>query len=142
MTGPMGTQDLPSSQRASAAGDLKSEMIAVLKNIGNPKYVFTAGPAEKIGEVNARVLEINADGTNVKWYVDPATGKVLRTASHASGPMPGEAVTEFKEWKTWSGLNLPSTLSTTINGQPTLSLQLTNVELNPTVAPDEFKKPD
>ncbi len=137
MTGPMGTQDLPASQRASAAGDMKSELLAVLKNIGNPKYTFTAGATEG----GARLLEINADGQTVKWYVDPATGKVLRSVGRASGPMPGEAITEFTEWKTFGGLNLPAAAATTVNGEKAMSMTVSNVEVNPAISADEFKKP-
>jgi zinc protease len=142
MTGPMGTQDLPASQRAAAAGDMKSELLAVLKNIGNPKYTFTAGAAEAVNGVNARVLEINADGQTVKWYVDPATGKVLRSVGRASGPMPGEAITEFTEWKSFGGLNLPAAAATTVNGERAMSMTVNNIEVNPAIAADEFKKPE
>jgi zinc protease len=137
---PGGTQDLPSSQRASIAGELKTEMLAVLKNIGNPKYVFTAGGTEKIGGVDARLLEINADGASVKWYVDPATGKVLRTVS-SGGMMPGESVTEYTEWKTFSGLNLPAAVTMTRNGERAGEMHVTEVEVNPAVTADTFAKP-
>ena len=86
---PMGMQDIPASQRESIANELKTELLAVLKNIGNPKYVFAAGATEKIGDVDVRLLEIGADGATVKWYVEPAAGRVLRAVSRAGGPMPG-----------------------------------------------------
>ena len=138
---PMGTQDLPASQRDSGAAELKTEMLAVLKNIGNPKYTFTAGGTEKVGSVDARVLEINADGATVKWYVDPATGKVLRTVSRASGPMPGDMVTEYTEWKTFGGLNLATAATTTRNGERAGELTVSTIELNPAVEADAFVKP-
>jgi len=141
MITPMGTQDIPSSQRDAMAGDLKSEFLAVLKNIGNPKYTFTADGTEKVGSVDARVLEINADGANVKWYVDPATGKVLRTVSRAGGPMPGDAVTEYTEWKTFGGLNLPSAATITRNGERAGEMHVTNIEMNPAIEADAFVKP-
>ena len=137
MITPMGTQDMPGSQRDSALGDLRSELIAVLKNIDNPKYTFTAGAMEG----DARVLEINADGNSVKWHVDPATGRVLRTISRASGPMPGDAVSELKEWKTFGGLNLPTLTTRTLNGEKAGEMKVTNVEVNPAVDAKAFVKP-
>ena len=137
---PNGTQDIPSSQRGSIASDMKADMLAVLKNIGNAKYTFTAGASENVNGVNARVLEINADGATVKWYVDPATGKVLRTVSR-SAMMPGDAVTEYTEWKSFGGLNLPAATNTTVNGERAMSVTVTNVEVNPAIGADEFKKP-
>ncbi|HJQ37983.1 MAG TPA: pitrilysin family protein [Thermoanaerobaculia bacterium] len=139
---PNGPQDIPSSQRASAANEMKSDLLTVLRNIGNPKYTFTSGVTETVNGVSTRVLEINADGQTVKWYVDPATGKLLRTISRASGPVPGDAVTDITEWKSFGGLNLPAAASTTINGEKAMSLTVSNVEVNPAIAADEFKKPE
>jgi zinc protease len=137
MITPMGTQDIPSSQRESMANDQKSELLTVLKNIGNPKYVFTAGPTEN----GAQLLEINADGPTVKWYVDPASGKLLRTVSRAGGPMPGDAVTEYTEWKSFDGLNIPVAATITRNGEKAGEFHVTTIEVNPAVDANEFAKP-
>ena len=37
-----------------------------------PKFTFTANGSEKVGNVNAKILDVNADGTAMRWYVDPA----------------------------------------------------------------------
>lgn len=142
MITPMGTQDLPSSQRDATASEMKSELLAVVKNIGNPKYVFTAGPTEKIGGVDARLLEINADGANVKWYVDPSSGKLLRSVSSSTGgPAPGDVVTDYTEWKSFGGLNLPSAATITRNGEKAGEFHVTSIEVNAAVEPDAFVKP-
>lgn len=141
MITPMGTQDIPSSQRESMTGDLKTEILAILKNIGTPKYVFTAGATEKIGGVDARLVEINADGATMKWYVDPATGRILRSASRAGGPMPGEAVTDYTEWKKFGELMLPAAMTSTRNGERMASTVVTAVEVNPAIDPAAFVKP-
>jgi zinc protease len=131
------SQDMPGSQRDAMLGEMRGEMIAVLKNLDNPKYTFTAGATEN----GARVLDINADGTAVKWYVDPATGRVLRTISRASGPMPGEMVTELSEWKAFGPLNLPTVAITTRNGEKVAETRLSAVEMNPTIEANAFVKP-
>jgi len=141
MITPMGTQDLPSSQRDATASEMRAELIAVVKNIGNPKYVFTAGPTEKIGGVDARQLEINADGTNVRWYVDPSSGKLLRSVSRATGPQPGDVVTDYTEWKSFGGLNLPSAATITRNGERAGEFHVTSIEVNPAIEADAFVKP-
>lgn len=142
MITPMGTQDIPSSQRDATALEMKAELLAVIKNIGNPKYVFTAGPAEKIGGVDARLLEINADGANVKWYVDPSSGKLLRSISRSTaGPAPGDVVTDYTEWKSFGGVNLPTAATITRNGERAGEFKVTNVELNPAIEADAFVKP-
>jgi len=138
---PMGTQDLPSSQRDSSVNEMKAEMLAVVKNVGNPKYTFTAGATEKIGDVEARLLEINADGNPVKWYVDPATGRIVRTIARASGPMPGDVSTDYSEWKVFAGINLPTVSVITRNGEKAAELQLSDVQVNPTIDEKAFVKP-
>ena len=138
---PMGTQDLPSSQRDSSLAEMKAELLAVVKNIGNPKFTFTAGASEKIGDVEARLLEINADGNTVKWFVEPATGRLVRSITRASGPMPGDVITDYSEWKTFGGINLPTLTVLTRNGEKAAEIHLTEVQVNPTIDAAAFAKP-
>ncbi|HKR63249.1 MAG TPA: insulinase family protein [Thermoanaerobaculia bacterium] len=138
---PMGTQDLPSSQRDSSLADMRADLLAVLKNIGNPKYTFTAGGTEKVGDTDARVLEINADGTATKWYVDASTGRLVRSVTHATMPMPGDVVTEYSDWKPFGGVNLPTTMVITRNGEKAAEMHITDAQVNPTVEANAFAKP-
>lgn len=138
---PMGTQDLPSSQRDSSLSDMRAELLAVIKNIGNPKYTFSAGGTEKIGDVDTRILEINADGGMVKWFIEPATGRLVRSVVHASGPMPGDMVTDYSDWKTFGGINLPTVTVITRNGEKTGEMHVSDVKLNPTIDANAFAKP-
>ena len=138
MTGPMGTQDLPGSQRAAMQSDARQELLTVLKNADKPDYTFSLAGTEKVSYVNAQVLEINSGGSTFKWYVDPATGRILRKV--AQGRM-GEQVTDYTEWKKFGSLNLPVTFTVTAGGQPAGGGKLTTVEINPTVDPALFQKP-
>jgi zinc protease len=137
MITPMGSQDMPGSQRDAALGELRGEMVNVLRNLDNPKYTFNAGATEG----DARVLEINADGTIVKWHVDPNTGRILRTVTRASGPMPGDMVTELSEWKKFGDLNLPTVSVMTLNGQKMGEIRLASVQVNPAIDAKAFVKP-
>ena len=137
---PMGTQDLPSSQRDSGLNDMKTDLVTILKNVGNPKYTFAAAGTEKIGDVEARVVEINADGQSTKWYVDPASGKLLRTVSRASGPMPGEVTTEYTAWKTFGGINFPVAATMTRDGEKMGAMDVKTIETNVAVPDDAFVK--
>ncbi|HEX2833408.1 MAG TPA: pitrilysin family protein [Thermoanaerobaculia bacterium] len=138
---PMGTQDIPSSQRDSALADMKSDMLGVLKNASNPKYVFTAGKMEKIGDVNAQILDINADGSMTRWYVDPASGRLVRTQRTSSGPQGGDVVTDYLTWQKYGSVNMVTSTSSTRNGEPYTSQTATNVEINPAVDEKAFVKP-
>jgi zinc protease len=138
MMGPMGSQDLPGSQRTSMQNEMRADVISVLQNIDNPKYTFTLAGSEKAGTVDAQALSIDADGSAVKWLVDPTSGKILRRISQSPR---GESVTELTEWKSFDGITLPIAFTTTTAGQPSGSGKLTTIEINPTVDPKLFEKP-
>ena len=142
MITPMGSQDLPGSQRDAGVSELRVDLINTLQNIGDDGYTFTAGGTETIGSVTARVLDVNAGGSSVKWYVDPATGQLLRSVTRASAPMPGDVVTDFSDWTFYGKLRLPATAVITQNGQKAAELKLTAVEVNPAIEASAFEKPE
>jgi zinc protease len=138
MVSPMGSQDMPSGQRTSVRNDSRADIISVLKNVDNPKYTFTVGGTEKVGSLDAQILTIDADGTAVKWLVDPTSGKILRRVSQSPR---GESITDYTDWKTVDGITLPVAFTTTTGGQQSGSGKLTTVEINPTIDPKIFEKP-
>jgi zinc protease len=139
MISPMGTQDIPSSQRDAMLSEMRADLINVLQNAGNPKYTFTSAPGEKVGSVDALVLDVNADGSMARWYVEPS-GRLLRSLTHSTMP-PGDVITDFAEWKAFSGINLPTVATVTRNGEKAAELKLAAVELNPAVDAKTFVKP-
>jgi zinc protease len=138
MVTPMGAQDMPGSQRQAMRSDSRQDLLNVLKNVDNPAYTFNLGPTEKIGDVNAQVIEVNADGSAFKWSIDPATGRILRKVAQSRM---GEQTTDYTEWKKFGDLNLPVAFTVTTGGQQTGGGKLTNIEINPTVDPKAFEKP-
>lgn len=138
--GPMGTQDLPSSQREASVEDMKTDLINILKSQANPGYTFTATGTEKIGDINAAILEISPAGGTVKWFVDPATGRILRSVRTTRGPMGGTIVTDYTNWQKHGGINMATATTVTRDGQPFGSMTVTNVEINPQVPADTFVK--
>jgi zinc protease len=137
---PMGAQDLPGSARDAALSELRADLLNVLKNIGNAKYTFTTAPNETVNGIDARVLEVNADGSIAKWYLEPS-GRLIRSVTHAGAPMPGDVVTDFSDWKSFSGINLPTHAVITRNGEKAGELKLAAVEVNPVVDGTAFVKP-
>jgi zinc protease len=138
MAGPQGVQDAPSSAATTARNEMKSELVAVLKNVENPSYTFNVTGTEKVGDVSAQVLEVSTGAGTMKWYIDPATGRLLRKV--AQGRM-GEQVTEYGDWKQFGGLNLPTTYSITANGEKAGGGSVKSIDINPTVDPAIFVKP-
>ena len=136
----MGTRDMPGSQRDAARAESRQEMLTILKN--PDKYTFAVTGTEKVNGVDAKVLEVALEGDSIKWYVDPASGKVLRKVSRARGPMgQGDQVTDFTAWGTYGGITVPTAFTTSLNGEQISSGKVTTVEINPTIDPKVWEKP-
>jgi zinc protease len=139
---PMGSQDLPSGQKEEGLKELKRNPLFVAQHAEDPKFVFAAAGSEKIGEVEAQILDVNADGAQVRWYVDPQTGHVLRTSAQTlamGGPV--EQVTDYSGWKEVEGISLPFKWKTTQDGKEAGSQDVKEIQINPAVDPKLFEKP-
>jgi hypothetical protein len=114
----------------------------VAQHAEDPKFVFAAGGSEKIGEVEAQILDVNADGAQVRWYVDPQTGHVLRTSAQTMGMGgPAEQVIDYSGWKEVDGITLPFKLKITQGGKDAGTADIKEIQINPAVDPKLFEKP-
>jgi Outer membrane lipoprotein-sorting protein len=139
---PQGTQDLADDQKQDAMRELKTSEIQVAQHAGDPKYTFTLAGTEKMGGVDVQILDVNADGAQVRWYVDPNTGRVLRTSAHVVD-MGGAAqrLLDFSDWKEFGGIPFPTKAKITRDGREGGSLEVKDIEINPTVDDKLFAKP-
>ncbi len=136
-------RDLPASARQNALGELKRDTIAVAKHANDPKYSFAAEGSEKIGEVEARVLDIDADGVPLRWWVDPATGHILRESFTATGQAgPVQRTVDNTAFKSFQGVTLPVEASISENGEPVAKVTVQEVEINPQIDPKLFERPE
>jgi zinc protease len=140
MKGAMGERDMPASRRDETLADLRRDPLYVAQHTDDPAFTFAAGGEEKVGDTTARILEVNAAGAPARWWVDEATGRILRTAAPAGGPEPGERITENSAWKTIDGVTLPTHKVRTRGGEKESTIEILEVELNPTVDPKLFEK--
>ncbi len=117
--------------------------ILVVNNKGvQYAFIFVASGTEKIGDVEAKIVEVNADGAEARWYVDPQSGRVLRTAFQTVGMAgPTLRVTDNLEWMTVDGITLPSKQAISENGQESGSSTVKEIVINPTVDPKLFERP-
>ncbi len=139
---PQGTQDLPDDQKQDAMRELKTSEIQVAQHASDPKYTFTLAGTEKVEGVNTQILDVNADGAQVRWSVDPNTGRVLRTSAHVVD-MGGAALRllDFSDWKEFDGFPFPTKAKITRDGQDGGSLEIKDIEINPTVDEKLFVRP-
>jgi zinc protease len=137
-----GSRSMPPAQKTEMLSQLHHDLVYVAQHADDPAFTFTAAGTEKIGDVDANILDIGGAIPWVRWYIDPKTGYILREKYKAmgqSGPFEGE--TNLSDWKTADGLTMPRQHENKQNGQPTSTAVFKKIELNPTVDPKLFAKP-
>jgi zinc protease len=137
-----GMRDFPASQKAETMEQIKRDPIFIASHAKDPNVFFHAGGTEKVGDIDARIVDVNAAGTAIRWFVDPQTGHILKetypTLSQG-GPVQGE--TDMDNWKPISGITLPLMRRNKQNGQDSSTSEYTALEINPAVDPKLFEKP-
>ncbi|PYV16447.1 MAG: hypothetical protein DMG21_11705 [Acidobacteria bacterium] len=142
MSMPQGARDMPGSQRDSMLAELWTDPLFVAQHADDPKFSFAAGGTEKVGDIDASILDVTANGSQVRWFVDPKTGHVLRAVSQKAemGP-PAEVVSDFSDWRAVEGIVFAFKETSTRNGKFASSEEAEEIEVNPTVDPKLFVKP-
>jgi zinc protease len=138
----MGVQDLPDSRKEESLAQIKRDLVYIGQHVDDPAFVFAAAGSEKIGGVDAKILEVSGSGVNMRLYVDPQTGHVLREDYQAMGRSgPVQTETDFSDWKTSDGLTVAYLHKSKQGGQDSGSVQYIAVRLNPPLDPKLFEKP-
>ncbi len=144
MASAQGVQDSPSSRNAESLEQIKRDPVYLAQHVDDPAFTFTAGASEKIGPaearmVEARIVDVSGPGVVIRWFVDPATGRILRESYKTNGN--GQGTTDLSGWETKDGITLPKLHTNQMNGQPSSSAEFTDVQFNPTIDPKLFTKP-
>jgi outer membrane lipoprotein-sorting protein len=140
--GSMGTRQMPAEQKAETLEQIKRDPIFIAAHWNDPDVFFHASGTEKVGDVEARIVDVNAAGAAIRWFVDPSTGHILKETYQTlaqSGPVQGETVME--NWKPIDGLTLPLLRRNKQNGEETSQTEYKKIEINPQIDPKLFEKP-
>jgi len=138
----MGTRSMPPAQKTEMLSQLHHDLVYIAQHADDPAFTFTAAGTEKIGDVDAAIVDIGGAIPWVRWYVDPKSGHILREKYKAlgqSGLFDGE--TDLKDWRAEDGLTMPRQHENKQNGQPTSTAEFKKIEINPTLDPKLFAKP-
>jgi zinc protease len=138
----MGSRSMPPAQKTEMLSQLQHDLVYVAQHTDDPSFTFTGAGTEKIGDVQASILDIGGAIPWVRWYVDPKTGYVLReryTAMGQSGPFEGE--TNLADWRAADGLTMPYKHQNKRDGNETSNAEIKKIELNPALDPKLFAKP-
>ncbi len=135
-------QNFPSSQKAETLEQIKRDPIFIASHWKDPNVFFQAAGSEKVGDVDARIVDVNAAGAAIRWFVDPQTGRILKETYAALGQSgPVQAETTMEKWNTVGGVTLPLLRKNKQNGEDSSTAEISSIELNPTVDPKIFEKP-
>ena len=138
----MGSRSMPPAQKTEMLSQLQHDLVYVAQHADDPSFTFTGAGTEKVGDIQASVLDIGGAIPWVRWYVDPKTGYVLREKYKAmgqSGPFEGE--TNLADWRSADGLTMPYKHQNKQDGNETSNAEIKKIELNPTLDPKLFAKP-
>ena len=135
-------ENLPQSQRDALDLTLKHDFINVLQHINDPKYVFVANGQQKVGGVEATVVDVEANGVPTRWWIAD-DGRLLQeryTDLQTAGTATQTMV--YSDWKSFGGLEYP-TRYVVFGGstQPQMTMTLTAMDVNPEVSPKIFDRP-
>jgi len=138
----MGSRSMPPGQKSEMMAQLHHDPVYVVQHANDPAVTFTAAGTEKIGDVDAAIVDIGGAIPWLRWYVDPKTGHILREkykGQGQSGPFDGE--TELSDWRTADGFSFPYLHKNKQNGQDASTVEYKKIELNPTLDAKLFEKP-
>ena len=137
-----GTRSMPPAQKNEMLAQLHHDLIYVAQHADDPAFTFAAAGTEKIGDVEAAILDIGGAIPWLRWYIDPKTGYILREKYKGmgqTGPFDGE--TNLSDWRTADGLTMPYQHQNKQNGEQTSNAEFKKIEINPPLDPKLFEKP-
>ncbi|MGA9977706.1 MAG: pitrilysin family protein [Candidatus Sulfotelmatobacter sp.] len=137
-----GLRDFPASQKAESLEQIKRDPIFIAAHWKDPDVFFRAAGAEKVGDIDARIVDVNAKGSAIRWFVDPQTGHILKETYRTLGPSgPTQGETTMENWKPLGGLTVPLIRKNKQNGEDSSAAEYSALEVNPTVDSKIFDKP-
>jgi hypothetical protein len=143
MVGPNGSQDLPDHMRDELLRQVQRLPLHLAQKVDDPKLVAAAAGTEKIGEVDAGILDVRYGEMTVRWFVDPKTGRILRTAHSAVGPdgKSSSIVSDYSDYRVVDGFPVAHRLEVTTNGEKDQTLILEECRFNAGADAKLFEKP-
>ena len=141
--GPNGTSDLPPQMRDELLKQVQRVPLWLAQKGDDPRLSAAAVGSEKIGDVDAQILDVHFENMSVKWYVDPKTYRIVRTYHTAFGPN-GNVVrisSDYSDYRMVNGFPVAHRLEVTTDGERDQTLTLDECKINAGIDPKLFQKP-
>ena len=138
-----GSQDLPPIVRTELLKQVQRIPLHLVQKAADPKLVAAAAGTAKVGAVDAALLDIRYGEVAVRWFVEPATGKILRTEHTTTTPegKPALMVSDYSDYKPVDGFPIAHRLEVSTNGEKDQTLVMEECKINAGVDPKLFEKP-
>jgi hypothetical protein len=137
-----GSREIPASTREQIVRELQLDFLDIARHAPDPKYVFAGGEHAKVGDREAVALDIYFGNLHERWFIDPASGELLRASYESiSEEGPEERVIDYANWKQVDGLTLPFATTSTRNEQDTEKEATESWTINPKIDPALLKRP-
>lgn len=133
---------LPPYEYQNMVDQIENEPALVVLHIDDPVYRFVLGGTQKLDGIDATILAITIKDKTFYWYVDPASGHILRSDDvkmGANGPVKRSRL--FTNWKTIDGISEPTHVVTWEGSEIMSTQDIRTVEYNVTVGPEVFQQP-
>jgi zinc protease len=71
-------QNWPDARKTESLEQIKRDPIFLAAHANDPNIFFHASGTEKVGDIEARIVDVNAAGTAIRWFIDPKSGRILK----------------------------------------------------------------
>ena len=129
------TTTVPASTLQELEYALKLDPIYIAQH--RDQYSCASQGTEQIENLRASKLRIRGDGVEAVWNADPATGRLLRTATNTAS---GRSATDLADWRQVDGIYV-SFARRTVAGGVTSRLTISQYAVNPVTDPGLFQAP-
>ncbi|HEV7385371.1 MAG TPA: insulinase family protein, partial [Phenylobacterium sp.] len=111
----------------------------LLRKVGQPGYTAHALPDEPVAGKPAHVVELaDAHGHTTRFYLDPGTNQVIKSAYETNGQ---KVETAYSDYRDVNGVKVPFKTDVSQDGTPVLKVEFSEVQVNAPVDAGLFKKP-
>lgn len=140
---PQGVHQLPDSQRTDIAKSVMRHHINLAQHRGDPGLRPQHLGRESVDGADLEVLLVTLGEDQLRLYVEPATGHVLRQTYRGQGPSgPGEFMVSFSDFREVDGITMPFRSQTLFNGERAESRVVEEISVNPEVDAALFARPE
>ncbi len=138
-----GTQDLPPVAAAELRKQVQRIPLNFVRIAGDQKLVVAAAGKESVNGAEAAILDLRYGNTAVRWFVEPKTGRILRTEHEALSAegKPVRMVSDYKDYRVVEGFPVAHLLEISTNGDRDQTLIVEEYKFNTGIDRKLFEKP-